>query len=370
MADLESDDFKQIFSVAPNIKKIVLGNACQFKNETMAYMIEKAHNIVHLHLYAANLISDETWSTFFRERGSTLQALQLTWLDAAFEDAQVSEIAKFCPNLTRLKLKRCRRLTPACFESIAKMKKLEHLSLQLSLPVPNDDLTSLIRKRGAGLQTLSLQTFSDIDDPVLVAIRKHCHKLRKLRINDNDTMTDAALASLFQDWSNPPLRFADFSATRDVDNSNPDGPEDAPLGLGAESFPALMNHSGTKLEYLNISSCRHITFDALGTIFDGTKQYPEIREIDLSFVSAVDTVILAGLFKSAPKLQRVVAFGCFGVGDEVVVPRGVVVLGLPRAQDAIERFGEGVDADVALERMVEAMGVLEEEEDESMEVDG
>jgi DNA repair protein RAD7 len=329
----------------------------------MAYMTEKAHDIIHLHLYAANLISDETWSTFFRERGSTLQALQLTWLDAAFEDAQVADIAKFCPNLTRLKLKRCRRLTPLCFDSVVKMKKLEHLSLQLSTPVPNDDLTRLIQRRGAGLKTLSLQSCNDIDDQVLSAIRTHCRVLRKFRISENDTMTDAGLATLFDHWSNPPLRFADFSATRDVDNSNPDGPEDEPVGLGAMAFPAMMEHSGSKIEYLNISSCRHISFTALTTVFDPIhNSYPELREIDLSFVSAVSAIVLAGLFKCAPKLQRVVAFGCFGVEDEVFVPRGVVVLGLPRAQDAIERFGDGVDADGALEKMVEALGVLGEDE--------
>jgi DNA repair protein RAD7 len=66
--------------------------------------------------------------------------------------------------------------------------------------------------------------------------------------------------------------------------------------------------------------------------------------------------VLAGLFKAAPQLRKVVAFGCFGIED-VIVPGGVVVIGVPRAQDAIEKFGDGgVDVERALGGMVEMFG--------------
>ena len=105
-----------------------------------------------------------------------------------------------------------------------------------------------------------------------------------------------------------------------------------------------MHHSGSKLQYLNVASCRHISHNALYAVFAEDATYPHLREIDVSFVNAVDTAILAAIFKSCPSLSRVVAFGCFGA-DDIVVPRGVVVVGLPRAQDAIERFGgEGANA--------------------------
>jgi DNA repair protein RAD7 len=318
----------------------------------MEYMIEKAHNIKWLQLYAANLISEEMWTTFFKQCGEQLQVLKLQWLDAAFEDAQVADLHKYCPNLKRLKLELCRRLTPACLEPISKLKKLEHLSLNYATPTPNADLIELIATIGPNLLTLSLPAFSDIDDTVLDAIRLNCHKMRKLRINGNDTMTDAGLADFFANWTNPPLHFIDLSATRDVDNSNPDGPEDC-VGLGPQGFTSMMEHSGSKLEYLNISSCRHVSFDALTTVFNGTTQYPLLKEVDLSFVSAVDTLVLAGLFKCAPMLRKVIAFGCFNLED-VVVPGGVVVIGVPRAQDAIERFGNaGVDVEKAMGAMVE-----------------
>ncbi|KAF2428757.1 RNI-like protein [Tothia fuscella] len=351
-AYLESDDMKQIFAICPKIQKVALGNACQFKNESMEYMIEKAHDVTWLQLYAANLISEDMWTKYFKTHGRKLEVLKLQWLDAAFEDAQVEALPRYCPNLRRLKLELCRRLTPACLEPIAKLKKLQHLSLGYSTPTSNASIIKLITTIGPNLLTLSLPSFSDIDDTVLEAICISCQKLRKLRINGNDTMTDAGLSALFTNWANPPLRFIDFSATRDVDNSNPDGPDEC-IGLGPESFISMMMHSGSKLEDLNISSCRHITFDALTTVFNGSTQYPELKQIDVSFVSAVDTLVLAGLFKCAPMLRKVIAFGCFNIED-VVVPAGVVVIGVPRAQDAIEKFGGvGVDVDSAMGAMVD-----------------
>jgi DNA repair protein RAD7 len=179
-------------------------------------------------------------------------------------------------------------------------------------------------------------------------------------MSTNDTISDAMWAQFFNNWQNPPLRFIDLSRTRDVDNANPDGPEDIPIGLGAHGFSALMAHSGSKIQYLHIASCRHIPYTSLTAVFDGTQQYPELLEVDVSFVSNVDTLVLAGLFKSAPKLRKVVAFGCFAIED-VVVPQGVVVIGVPRAQDAIERFGvAGMDVEGALGGMlVNSMSAME-----------
>jgi DNA repair protein RAD7 len=343
-----------MFATSPRLQKLVLDNACQFKNPTMEYMIEKNSTMRWLHLYAANLINNETWTKFFTERGYNLETLQLADLDTFFEDEHLQLIAEHCLRLSRLKVKRCRRLTPDCVETISRMRSLEHLSLQFStgISVPNDLVTATIISLGPNLRTLSLQDFMDLDDAILETIAAHCSKMEKLRLSSNDTATDTAWAQFFANWQNPPLRFLDLSRTRDVDNANPDGPEDAPIGIGEHGFPALMQHSSSKLQYLHLASCRHIPYNSLITIFDGTQQYPELLEVDFSFVSNVDTLVLAGLFKSAPKLRKVVAFGCFAIED-VVVPQGVVVIGVPRAQDAIEQFGmAGMDVDGALGGML------------------
>ena len=225
------------------------------------------------------------------------------------------------------------------------------MSLHFSQDVECDRLINLVAGVGENLRTLSLVQFLDVDDTLLEAIHNHCLNLSKIRVTGSDTITDAGFTSLFTDWANPPLEQVDFSTNRDVDNSNPDGPEEA-VGLADEGFKALMAHSGDQLQKLNISSCRHITAPAFMDVFDGQKRYPELEEMDLSFCSAVDTVVVAGIFKTCPKLKKLVVFGCFAV-ESVVVPAGILLIGAPRAQDAIEQFGNsGLNVEQALGGML------------------
>lgn len=343
-AYLDTENFSQIFGTVPDVDKIHLSNACQFKDENVDYMIEKAPGLKHITLYAANLVSNEKWSKLISAYGYKLETLKLQWLDAAFEDEHVWQIAKECSSLQRLKLERCRRIGEDALAAISTMSTLKHLSLQLSHQVPTEAVLNMINRLGSGLETLSLDGFRDMDDTIIDALKANCSKLSKLRICDNDIITDAAYASLFTESQNPPLRFIDMSVTRDVDNNEADGPKE-PVGLAAAGFEAMMQHSARALEYLNIASCRHIPNEALQNVFSGElNKFPQLKEIDLSFVGGVDTVVMAGIFRSCPKIVKVVAFGCFGIED-IVVPRGVVVIGVPRAQDAIEQFGQGETTD-------------------------
>ena len=350
-AYLEVDDYKQIFAVVPNIRKLVLGNTCQMKDEAMAYMLDKCHNLQHLQMYGANLVTNDMWQRYFEGAGDKLETIKLKWLDAAFEDETVQIMASHCPNLKRLKLELCRRIGEPAIDAIAAMPQLEHLSLQIGLEVSADSLVNLVKQRGSNLRTLSLRKSLDADDGVLDTIHDHCRRLAKLRVSENDTATDFAYARLFTNWSNPPLSFVDFNTTRDIDNNNPDGPEDA-IGFSSTGFRAMMKHSGSNLKHLDISSCRHIELGAFIDVFNGAESYPLLEYINVSFCNRVDTTVIAGIFKSCPALKKLVAFGCFDVAD-VVVPRNIALIGVPRAQDAIEQFGVGIDVEEALGRMIE-----------------
>ncbi|KAK5158304.1 UV-damaged DNA-binding protein rad7 [Recurvomyces mirabilis] len=350
-AYLEEEDYQQIFAVCPNMRKLALSNTCQFKDASVDYMLERCHNLQHIQLYAANLVTEEMWHRLFQEAGSKLHTIKLKWLDAAFEDDVVAEMAECCPDLERLKLKLCRRLGEPAVEHIATMKNLKHLSLQIGNSVSNDTLIDLVTKRGSKLSTLSLDKFIDADNEVLQAIHDNCKRLSKLRFSENDTVSDAGFAALFTNWSNPPLTFVDVNSTRDVDNNNPTGPEEV-IGVGSSGFKALMAHSGPALKHLDVASCRFIELSAFIDVFNGAQTYPALEYINISFCNKVDTSVTAGIFKSCPSLKQLVAFGCFDVQD-VVVPRSIALIGVPRAQDAIEQFGVGIGVEEAIGRMVE-----------------
>lgn len=344
---LETEDYDQIFAICPTVKKLALRNCCQFKDSNVDYLIEKAKSLVDIQLLGANLVANDKWIELFIARGQDLKSLKLEWLDAAFDDQAVEGLTTFCPNLERLKLERCKKLGVDSIDAIARLEQLEHLTLRYYDQIPREKLIHLITSVGAHLRTLCLEHFldgnSDPSDDVLDAIHKTCRHLSKFRFSENNECTDDGYVQLFTNWSNPPLRYIDVNSLRDLDNTNPDGPEDYPIGLASGGFQALMAHSGSRLEYLDISSCRHISHATFTDMFDGTKQYPYLREINLSFCPVVDTQIIAGIFRCCPQLQKVVTFGCFQVTD-VVVPRGIVLIGAPKAQDQLEQFGDTVMA--------------------------
>lgn len=324
--------------MVPKVRNLNLRNAGQFKDEVIDYIIERNVPLQHLCLDAANLISNQKWNEFFTHCGHGLESLKLSWLDYSMDDSTFRHLIRNCPNLTRLKTKKCFRLSDLSLNAISKLQHLQHLSLHFSYQDTSAALVNLIQSIGPNLRTLSLDNPYDANDSVLASIHSTCTHLSKLRLTNSEICTDAGFTALFTNWANPPLSFIDFSSNRSVDCAKPDGPEESPIGLAAAGFSALMNHSGPLLEHLDISSCRHIPYSALADVFDGKHQYPSLRKINIAFLNKTDTAIAAGIFKSCPHLKQLTAFGCFNISG-ALVPRDVVVIGVPNAQDSILQEG-------------------------------
>lgn len=341
--ELEVEDYIKIFSVIPKIQTINLRTAGQFKDEVIDYVLERDVPLKDVQLEAANLVSNEKWIEFFERLGHRFDSLKLAWLDYSLDDDAFMHLVQGCPNLQRLKVKKCFRLGDAALGAICALKHLEHLSLRFPSPTSSTVLAELILSVGSNLRTLCLESFNDADDNVLSAIHSNCTHLKKLRFTENDLCTDLGFVSLFNDWSNPPLTFIDINSNRSIDCAEPDGPEQA-IGLASAGFLALMSHSGSCIERLDISSCRHIEYSAFSDVFDGKKQYPNLKDINVSFLTKIDTAIVAGMFRSCPLLVKVTAFGCSD-GKDVAVPKGVALIGLPNAQDSIVQEGN-LDADL------------------------
>jgi DNA repair protein RAD7 len=333
MSGLETDDFQKIFAFMPLLVNVNLRFAGQMKDRVVEYMMERQVKLKHLQLDAANLVSDGCWRQFFITLGPQLEGLRLSNLDCSLDDETAEIMSRHCVNLRRLKLKQCWKLGDKGYAALADLSKLEHLSLDFLQEVQPTHVVNLVEKLGPNLRTLSLQSLPDADDKLLDAIHRRCPRLEKLRLTENGVCTDKGYVSLLSGWSNPPLKFVDLSSTRDVDNSNADGPQD-PVGLASDGFAALMEHSGSRLEKLNISSCRHISRDAFEKVFSDGRAYPALKELDISFQTVVDDFLVASIFKCCPSLQKLIAFACFNINN-VRVPTGVALIGGLRAQDSI-----------------------------------
>lgn len=317
-----------------NLEDVNLRFAGQMKDPILRYMMEHNRKIKCLQLGAANLITDDCWRDLFRTFGPQLESLKISEMNDSMDDETMQVLVSHCNKLSRVKFKKCFKLSETAPALLSSLRRLQHLSLSVSYDAPPSVLENLIGSVGATLQTLSLEGMYEADDSVLTAIHKSCHQLKKLRFTDNSLCSDAAFTSLFSGWSNPPLRFIDLNSNRYVDNANPDGPIDAPTGFASSGFQAMMAHSGLKLERLNIASCRHVDHQSMSSVFNGKKQYPHLAHIDISFLPTVDDFLVSSIFRSCPRLTKLVVFGCFRV-KSVQIPKGVAVVGMPNAQDAM-----------------------------------
>ncbi|KAE8394784.1 hypothetical protein BDV23DRAFT_146363 [Aspergillus alliaceus] len=332
-AKLETDDFQRIFAFMPSLTNVNLRFAGQMKDKVIRYLLGRDLKIKRLQLDAANLVSDSYWQRLFGKLGSQLESLKLSNLDFSLDDETIEVLCRHCTELRCLKLKQCWKVGDSSLQALSSLTSLEHLSLNLVRETKNSSLLDLVFKIGPKLRTLSLQGFPNADDLLLEIIHEKCCVLSKLRLSDNSVCTDKGFARLFTEWPNPPLEIVDLSSTRDVDNSNPDGPEDT-VGLASEGLIALMNHSGPAIRKLNISSCRHVSRAAFEEIFSDNKIYPNLKELDISFHTAMDDYLVGRIFKCCPAVKKLVAFGCFNVRD-VRVPVGVALIGGLKAQDTI-----------------------------------
>lgn len=332
-AKLETDDFQKIFMLMPLLTNVNLRFAGQMKDDSLKCMISRNAQIKNLCLDAVNLVSDPCWRLLFQKVGSRLESLKLSNLDSSLDDETVEEMCRCCTALRRLKLKECWRTGDASLRAISTLTALEHLSLRFIQETDADSLLGVVSRLGPNLRTLSLEGFSDADDRLLSTIHDQCRLLCKLRLSDNTVFTDKGFVNLFKDWYNLPLRSVDLSSTRDVDYSNPDGPSD-PTGLASEGFIALMKHSGSAIQSLNIASCRHISRAAFEAVFSEDRTYPNLKELDVSFHTVMDDYLANRIFRCCPLLKKLITFACFNMWD-VRVPRGLALIGGLKAQDSI-----------------------------------
>lgn len=322
----------------PALTRLNLRFVTPFKDSVIQYMIDRDLKLKDLHLDAPNLVTDDSWRQLFMKLGLQLQSLKLWNLDSAFDDETVKIMCSNCTGLRRLKLKHLWKIGDPALETIANLKSLEHLSLNLERETSPQPLLRVVAAVGPHLRSLSLEQFQQADDKLLEHIHTHCHQLSKLRLTHNATFTDKGLTNLFRNWRNPPLKFVHLRSLRDVDMTNPSGPEE-PIGLASDAFIALMEHSGSKLETLNIASCRHVSHAAFEKVFDANKQYPELKYLDLSFQGAIDDYLAQCIFRCCPALTRMVAFGCFRI-REVVVPKGVALIGTVGAKLMVDGIAQ------------------------------
>lgn len=332
-AKLQPDDFIRMFQMVPRLRHLRIRNCIQFKNTVMQHLIDCPTKLESFSIAGANLIDDEHWSRFVFEKGSYLRSLKVYHTDNHFGDEHLELIASHCPDLVRLKVTNNQKVTSAGLYHIAKLKNLQHLTLEIYKRTDTEPYIAILKSVGHNLRTLCLRKIEYLDDSVLEAIHNNCVNLRKLCLSDNETFSDRAIESLFTEWSNPPLTYIDLHKCRHVDSAVPTDNPDS-IGLCSAGFISLMKHSGSHLKHLNICADRHISREAFETVFAPGKMYEKLERLDVSFCWGVNDDVISAIFRCANKgtLKAVKTFGNFGVSsvwDPTSVPQPTFLIGIP-----------------------------------------
>lgn len=311
-ARLDPGDYERIFQTCSKLKNLKLRNAIQFKDSTMEYLISRHIVLDSIYLHGANLITEACWEKYLKAKGDGLKALRVYFTDKHFSDKTVKSLQKHCPSLTHLKICHNQEVSDEGIKHIARLKTLQHLSLQLVKETSTKAYVHVVKNIGKQLHTFSVRMVPEVDDRLLDALHDHCTSLTKLRITHSERMTDAGFARLFTGWKNLPLQFIDLEVCRYVDAHAPKENPHA-VGLCSDGFRAMMHHSGKRLKKLSVHGCRHIEAEAFEDAFSAGKAYPELLDIEISFCEEVTDLVVGSIFRCCPKLKKLNIFGCMKV---------------------------------------------------------
>ncbi|TPX33728.1 hypothetical protein SmJEL517_g03401 [Synchytrium microbalum] len=266
-----------------------------------------------------------TMNLFLGPHERTVELFDCSRLD----EAALKGIAQLCPNVTRLNLSFCGRMTvkdeaygnlfstlgsklvELHLENAAKLSEvgstvveylsslvyLENLRLdalgQAVKGVSDEVLLKVIKAVGKSLKVLKIEGFPEMGDEVLEGIGAHCPLIRKLSLRGCSSLNNDAFVSFFS-ASNTKSPLTDLNLQR-CEN------------VGDTALVALINIHGASLVSLSLNGLEELTEYSLRAI--GATCH-NLRDLDLSWVRQLDDDLFESIIDRCRNLEQVAIFGC------------------------------------------------------------
>lgn len=301
----------QVAQMCPHLSELRLHMVGQIDDTVLEFYGKHLKNLKSLALRGCFLITVGAWAKFFEVVGSRLELLELSDT-SRFDDNTAKALVQHCPNLKSLTI---RKVTHLDDTAVAHLTGLKHLSkLDISHAgdkISDETVVSLLSAIGPTLKVLDLTALRDLTDVVLAdGIGKYCTKLQYLSLNDLDLLTDDGVAQFFRGWTaNPPLLSFEI--------------ERCPL-VHKEALTAILAHSGPSLRSLNLNSMDELTHDAVLQIA-AAGALPQCETLDISWIRAVDDLVLGRLLENAYSLKKLLIWGNHRCTELVVSEKCLIV---------------------------------------------
>ncbi|WWC94339.1 hypothetical protein V866_001181 [Kwoniella sp. B9012] len=309
---LTPEAFITISKLCPKLQSLNLQLCGQLSTDAVTAWGKSLKQLKRVELFGPFLVRKEGWLNLFKSVGKRLEGLLVTQ-SPRIDLETIEVLVKSCPNLVELRLAEIGQLTDDCLAPLQSLKKLKTLDLSApGSPLTDEAVIALLSKIGGNLETLDLTDNPDLTDEILPAITAHCPRLRRLSLRNVVELTDEGVSDFFaslKKQNRPGLEWIDLEKGHDLKDS---------------SLDALLAHSGTTVEKLNLLGWRDVSNDSLG----GLAQCKNLKELDLGWCRQVTDFTIKDILDGCNEIESIRVWGCNQLTDAIPRKKGVQVIGV------------------------------------------
>ncbi|KAK0242833.1 RNI-like protein [Armillaria nabsnona] len=293
---LTPDALRTLAHLNPNLTTLRLDFCGLLSDEVMSVWSTSLPNLVSLQLLGPFLVRQSAWINFF-ESHPQLECFKITQSPRFDVKCVETLITTSQKTLHTLGLKEVGKMSDEFLNCI---KLLEGQLTYLDISEPSEScseaaIIEMLSIVASTLTHLDLSNHTEVSDKVLrLGLQPYSKAITSLGLKDLPELTDTGVADFFNSWTdNPPLTFLDISRIH---------------LLNKDALLAILAHSGSCLQELNINGWRDIDNESLEEI---GKQARDLKKIDLGFCRGVDDFTVKSIIDgSKGGLQEVKVWGC------------------------------------------------------------
>ncbi|QLQ79901.1 hypothetical protein HG537_0C05490 [Torulaspora globosa] len=313
---LSSEGYRHLAIFSPHLTKLSLQMCGQLNNDSLMYIAEKLSNLRSISLDGPFLINEDTWDMFFQKMKGRLKEFHISNTHRFTNQSLMSLLSNCGPDLVSLGLAR--------LDSVSKYQLLpQHLrnsefhTLAIQNPLNEEDvkdetIIKILANIGSSLRKFVLVGCTELTDSMIVdgmaVYLESNNVLEALELEELTSITTDGLLYLYSKLMMPSLKICSLKRCTQIE--------------GNALIELFSNPAKDSLEYLNINSLNKLSKEVFANLL-----CPNLRHLDVSFVRAVDDLIVEQVATANPNLRLMEVFGNNLVTGRAKFPHTLTVTG-------------------------------------------
>ncbi|EKM83235.1 hypothetical protein AGABI1DRAFT_69486 [Agaricus bisporus var. burnettii JB137-S8] len=292
--NLSPDAFSTLGYLNSNLTSLRLDFCGQINDEAFNSLSTSLPALTEIELLGPFLVKPAAWKGFFTAHPN-LSSFLITQSPRFDLDCLICLVSNCGSNLRALRLKEIGKLDNEFLQELSRLGQDGNTSqlayLDLSEPEKSCDEKAMIELLyfiGRRLTYLNVSNHIIIGDDFLAeGLLPHTKTLRTLVLDNLPELTDKGVSKFFQSWNdNPPLVHLSLSRNH---------------ALADKSLQSILDHSGTKLEELNLNGWKDVGEEILTTFATEAR---ELRKLDVGWIREVTDFVVKAWVDGVPEKSK------------------------------------------------------------------